>query len=374
MLNLIDLCQRLIRFQSTTPQDDGIMNFLVQTLDSLGFSCHLLPHVDDQGSVVHNLYARRGTDSPNLCFAGHVDVVPSGAESSWTHPPFAGHIQDGAIWGRGAVDMKGSIAAFISAVINSEHKGSISFLITGDEEGAATHGTVKVIEWLKEHNEIIDFCIVGEPTSDEKLGDTIKVGRRGSLSGTLTVTGVQGHVAYPHKAENPIPNMLKLLTILNAETLDSGYDCFQPSNLEITSIDVANEASNVIPESISAKFNIRFNPSFTQLSLIERIQGALNVVDISYTLDFPNGSEPFLTNDHPAMEKLSQAIQEEVGLFPEYSTNGGTSDARFIKDIAPVVEFGLMNTFAHKVNEHVSLKDLETLARIYKRFIDLYFE
>ncbi|MDP3641331.1 MAG: succinyl-diaminopimelate desuccinylase, partial [Alphaproteobacteria bacterium] len=227
---------------------------------------------------------------------------------------------------------------------------------------------------LKEHNEVIDFCIVGEPTSDKRIGDTIKVGRRGSLSGTLTVTGVQGHVAYPHKAENPIPRMLKLLTALNTASLDSGYDCFQPSNLEITSIDVANTANNVIPESINAKFNIRFNPSFTQLSLIERIQDALNGVDISYTLDFSKGSEPFLTNAHPAMDKLSLAIQEETGLSPEYSTSGGTSDARFIKDIAPVVEFGLLNTHAHKTNEHVSLKDLEALARIYERFIDLYFE
>ncbi|MDP3935702.1 MAG: succinyl-diaminopimelate desuccinylase, partial [Alphaproteobacteria bacterium] len=324
MLNLIELCQKLIRFQSTTPQDDGIMDYLVQNLGSMGFSCHLLPHADDQGFVVHNLYARRGTDSPNLCFAGHVDVVPSGTESSWTHPPFAANIYDRAIWGRGAVDMKGAIAAFISAVANSENKGSISFLITGDEEGAATHGTVKVIEWLKQHNEIIDFCIVGEPTSDEKIGDTIKVGRRGSLTGTLTVTGVQGHVAYPHKAENPIPKMLKLLTALNNTTLDAGYDHFQSSNLEITSVDVGNTASNVIPETISAKFNIRFNPSFTRLSLIEHIQRALNAVDIPYRLDFQNGSDCFLTNAHPAMDKLSQAIQEEAGISPKYSTSGGT--------------------------------------------------
>lgn len=372
MLNLIDLCQKLVRFQSTTPQDDGIMDYLVQTLDALGFNCHLLSYADERGSVVHNLYARRGTDSPNLCFAGHVDVVPSGAESSWSQPPFAGHIHDGAIWGRGTVDMKGAIAAFISAVKHSDHKGSISLLITGDEEGSATHGTVKVIEWLKEHNEIIDFCIVGEPTCDEKIGDTIKVGRRGSLSGTLTVSGVQGHVAYPHKAQNPIPNMLKLLTALNAASLDSGYDRFQPSNLEITSVDVGNTASNVIPESISAKFNIRFNPSFTRLSLIEHLQSVLNAVDIPYTLSFPKGSEPFLTNAHPAMDKLSQAIQEETGITPEHSTSGGTSDARFIKDIAPVVEFGLLNGLAHKVDERVTLKDLEALARIYKRFIDLY--
>lgn len=373
MLNLIDICQKLIRFQTTTPHDDGIMSYLVQTLDSLGFSCHPLPYADDQGSVVYNLYARRGTDSPNLCFAGHVDVVPSGVESSWFSPPFAGHIHEGAIWGRGAVDMKGSIAAFISAVANSDHKGSVSFLITGDEEGAAAHGTVKVIEWLKEHNEVIDFCIVGEPTNDEKIGDTIKVGRRGSLNGTLIVRGVQGHVAYPHKAENPIPNMLKLLTVLNAVTLDTGYDHFQPSNLEITSVDVENDASNIIPESINAKFNIRFNPNFTRLSLIEYVLDALNTVSIPYTLDFSNGSEPFLTSTHPAMDKLCQAIEEETGLTPEYSTSGGTSDARFIKDIAPVIEFGLLNTLAHKVDERVTLKDLEALARIYKRFIDLYF-
>jgi succinyl-diaminopimelate desuccinylase len=373
MINLIELCQTLIRFPSITPNDNGIMDFLTQTLTSLGFTCNLLPYTDEQGRLIHNLYARRGTQSPNLCFAGHVDVVPSGAENSWSQPPFSGNIHDGAIWGRGAVDMKGAIAAFISAVATTDHKGSISFLITGDEEGPATHGTVKVIEWLKKQHETIDFCIIGEPTSNETIGDTVKVGRRGSLSGTLKVSGIQGHVAYPDKAENPIPNMLKLLAKLNDMSLDAGYNRFQPSNLEITSVDVGNTVKNVIPETISANFNIRFNPKFTRSSLMQYITETLNVTGIAHTLSFLNGSEPFLTNNHPAIDKLSQVILETTGAVAVLSTRGGTSDARFIKDIAPVAEFGLLNGLAHKVDEHVTIKDLETLEGIYKRFIELYF-
>jgi succinyl-diaminopimelate desuccinylase len=373
MLNLIDLCQTLIRFPSITPQDHGIIDFLAQTLSSLGFTCHLLPQTDNKGSVIHNLYARRGTHSPNLCFAGHVDVVPSGEENSWLQPPFSGNIHDGAIWGRGAVDMKGAIAAFISAAAKSTYTGSISFLITGDEEGDATHGTVKVIEWLKKRNETIDFCLVGEPTSSAILGDIIKVGRRGSLSGTLTVRGTQGHVAYPDKADNPIPNMLKLLAQLSSTPLDSGFIQFQPSHLEITSIDVGNTTSNVIPRTISAKFNIRFNPSYTRLSLIEHITNSLKTTSTPHTLSFLNGSEPFLTNGHAAIDKLNQAILATTGITPLLSTSGGTSDARFIKEIAPVAEFGLLNSLAHKVDERADLNDLERLEGIYKRFIELYF-
>lgn len=373
MLNLIELCQTLIRFPSITSHDNGIMDFLTKTLTSLGFCCRLLPQTDEHGCVVHNLYARRGNQPPNLCFAGHVDVVPSGAYDSWSHPPFSGDIHNDAIWGRGAVDMKGSIAAFISAVAQCEHKGSISLLITGDEEGAATHGTAKIIEWLKNTHEIIDFCIVGEPTSNETIGDTIKVGRRGSLSGTIKVQGSQGHVAYPDKAHNPIPNMLKLLAQLSELSLDTGYDRFQPSHLEITSIDVGNEARNVIPETISANFNIRFNPSFTSASLIQHITNSLNCTGIPHSLSFINGSEPFLTNNHPAIDTLSQAIHDVTGVDTALSTSGGTSDARFIKDVAPVAELGLLNALAHKVDERVTLNDLETLKGIYKRFIELYF-
>lgn len=373
MLNLIELCQTLIRFPSVTPHDNGIMDFLAATLTSLGFNCHLLPQTDEHGCVVHNLYARRGTQSPNLCFAGHVDVVPSGEKDSWSHPPFSGDIYNDAIWGRGAVDMKGSIAAFISAVAQLEHNGSISLLITGDEEGSATHGTAKVIEWLKQRQETIDFCIVGEPTSNEIIGDTIKVGRRGSLSGTIKIQGTQGHVAYPDTVNNPIPNMLKLLAQLSETPLDAGYNHFQPSHLEITSIDVGNPARNVIPDAIIANFNIRFNPSFTRASLIQHITNSLNSTCIPYSLSFLNGSEPFLTNNHPAIETLSQAIHDVTGVDTALSTSGGTSDARFIKDIAPVAELGLLNTLAHKVDERVSLQHLGTLTGIYKRFIELYF-
>lgn len=375
MRDLIDNCQKLIRFQSITPHDDGIMHFLANTLDALGFTCHLLPSVDEENAVIHNLYARRGFESPNICFSGHVDVVPAGDEQSWSYPPFSGCVYNGAVWGRGAVDMKGAIAAFISAVANTQNqKGSISFLITGDEEGNATHGTKKIVEWLKNRNETIDFCIVGEPTSEKQLGDVLKIGRRGSLSGVLTVSGTQGHVAYPHKADNPIPQMLKLLSALNETRLDDGYENFQPSNLEITSVDVGNVATNVIPHTIKAKFNVRFNPNFTQQTLAAYLRSVLDSVNLPYDLDFVPGSEPFLTPYHPAMEKLSEAIRQESGVVPEYSTSGGTSDARFIKEIAPVVEFGLLNNLAHKIDECVPLKDLEVLARIYKRFIDLYFE
>lgn len=375
MRDLIDKCQKLIRFQSITPRDDGIIHFLASTLDALGFTCHLIPFVDEENTVIRNLYARRGSESPNLCFAGHVDVVPSGDELSWSYSPFSGCVCDGAIWGRGAVDMKGAIAAFISAVANKHNqKGSISFLITGDEEGKATHGTQKVVEWLKNRNEIIDFCIVGEPTSEQQLGDVLKIGRRGSLSGELTVTGAQGHVAYPHKADNPIPKMLKLLNILDETKLDDGYENFPPSNLEITSVDVGNTTTNVIPHTIKAKLNVRFSPNFTQQTLAAYLHSVLDSVNLPYELHFTPGSDPFLTPIHPAMKKLSEAIHQESGLVPEYSTSGGTSDARFIKEIAPVVEFGLLNNLAHKIDERVPLKDLEVLARIYKRFIDLYFE
>ncbi len=373
MLNLIELCQTLIRFPSITPHDNGIMDFLAQTLTSLGFQSHLLSYADEEGAVIHNLYARKGTQSPNLCFAGHVDVVPVGNETSWSQKPFSGIFHEGAIWGRGAVDMKGAIAAFISAAAQSTYTGSISFLITGDEEGDATHGTVKVIEWLKKRNESIDFCLVGEPSSNERIGDIIKVGRRGSLSGTLKVQGTQGHVAYPEKAENPIPNMLKLLAQLSTTPLDSGSSCFQPSHLEITSIDVGNPTNNVIPETINAKFNIRFNPSYTRLSLIEHMKNSLKTTSISHTLSFLNGSEPFLTNGHSAIDQLSQAILETTGVIPILSTSGGTSDARFIKEIAPVAEFGLLNSLAHQVDERVDSNDLERLESIYKRFIKLYF-
>lgn len=371
-MNMINLCQRLIQFPSITPIDKGIMRYLVSILEPLGFTCHLLPWMDANNQIIHNLYARRGTASPNLCFAGHVDVVPVGQGSSWRHAPFEGEIYNTSIWGRGAVDMKGAIAAFISAAADANHKGSISLLLTGDEEGPATHGTVKVIEWLEQQKETIDFCVVGEPTSDEILGDTVKVGRRGSVSGLLTVRGTQGHVAYPHKADNPIPRMIKLLSALENVELDQGHLNFQPSNLEITSINVNNYTSNVIPELITANFNVRFNPSYTILSLKQYLQDILDAQGIVYTLEFNEGSDPFMTEEHPAIQYMMQSIQGVQNLTPQLSTSGGTSDARFIRKIAPVIEFGLLNNTAHKVDEHVPIKDLEALARIYKRFINLY--
>ncbi|MCP5322636.1 MAG: succinyl-diaminopimelate desuccinylase [Candidatus Paracaedibacteraceae bacterium] len=374
MMNTLQLCQHLIQFPSVTPQDKGIMDFLVSILEPMGFKCHLLPFTDDNNQVIQNLYARKGTASPNLCFAGHVDVVPTGPETSWTHPPFQGNIHSQYLWGRGTVDMKGSIAAFISATASTTiTNGSISLMITGDEEGPGTHGTKKIIEWLEKNNETIDFCIVGEPTSEAKLGDIIKIGRRGSLNAALTVNGTQGHVAYPHKADNPIPKMLKLLTALDTTILDKGYPNFQPSNLEITSIDVGNQASNVIPQTVTARFNCRFNPTYTTQSLEDHLRTTLDTINIDCTLTIIGSSEPFLTKTHAATNHLTQAIREITGIIPELSTSGGTSDARYIHKIAPVVECGLKNDLAHKVDERVSIHDLTALTKIYQRFIQLYF-
>lgn len=374
MMNIINITRRLIQFPSVTPADEKIMEYLISVLEPLGFTCHRLSFKDKHDKIIHNLYARRGEKSPHLCFAGHVDVVPVGEEVSWVNPPFEGKIHDNAIWGRGAADMKGAIAAFISAASNPNHPGSISLLLTGDEEGSATHGTLKVIEWLEERKEKIDFCIVGEPTSEEALGDTIKIGRRGSLNGSLKIKGVQGHVAYPHKADNPIPKMIQLLKVLDDRVLDEGYENFQPSNLEITSIDVGNTTSNIIPELITASFNIRFNPTYTTLSLKQHLRTILQDQNIVYKLDFNEGSDPFMTEDHPAIQQMVQSIESIKNFTPKLSTSGGTSDARFIRKIAPVIEVGLLNETAHKVDEHVSLNDLEALSRIYKRFIDLYFQ
>lgn len=375
MIHAIELCQQLIRFPSVTPKDEGIISFIVSVLEPLGFTCYVLPFTDNHHRVVNNLYARRGTAVPNVCFAGHVDVVPPGDIALWSQPPFAGSLHNDVIWGRGAVDMKGAIAAFISAVASAfDHQGSISLLITGDEEGDATHGTKKVIEWLTERGESIDFCIVGEPTSDKLLGDTIKVGRRGSLSGELTVIGTQGHVAYPDKASNPIPKIIRLLSALDTYVFDNGYQQFQPSNLEITSVDVGNPTANVIPGQATARLNVRFNPTYSSVLLERTLRRVLDQELIPYTLTVKAGSEPFATTDsHPAISTLEKAIKNITGVSPQRSTSGGTSDARFIKKICPVVEFGLMNHCAHKIDEHVPIQHLQQLAQIYHEFIHSFF-
>lgn len=374
----IELAQRLIRCPSVTPADEGALGLLQDALESMGFSCTRYPFAE-----VDNLYARLGTNAPNFCYAGHTDVVPVGDASQWRHNPFGGVVEDGHIWGRGAADMKGGIAAFVAAVAGLlsdgwTPNGSISFLITGDEEGPALNGTKKVLEAITAKGEVIDHCLVGEPTNPNTLGEMIKIGRRGSLNGVLTVTGTQGHVAYPDLAGNPVPTLLKLLTALSSKKLDGGNDNFQPSNLEITSVDVDNPAHNVIAGAASAKFNIRFNTEHTGDDLLGWVEAEIARASqgfggqIETELSVPG--LPFLTKPCLLTQKLSDAITEITGQVPTLSTSGGTSDARFITNYAPVVEFGLIGKTIHKVNECAEVSDIKNLMEIYKAFLMRYFE
>jgi succinyl-diaminopimelate desuccinylase len=374
----IELAQRLIRCPSVTPADEGALGVLQNALESMGFSCTRYPFAE-----VDNLYARLGTGAPNFCYAGHTDVVPVGDASQWRHNPFGGVVENGHIWGRGAADMKGGIAAFVAAVAGLlaggwTPNGSISFLITGDEEGPALNGTKKVLEAITAKGEVIDHCLVGEPTNPNTLGEMIKIGRRGSLNGVLTVTGTQGHVAYPDLAGNPVPVLLKLLTALSSKKLDGGNDNFQPSNLEITSVDVDNPAHNVIAGAASAKFNIRFNTEHTGDDLLGWVEGEIARASqgfggqIETELSVPG--LPFLTKPCLLTQKLSDAITEITGHVPILSTSGGTSDARFITNYAPVVEFGLIGKTIHKVNECAEVSDIKNLMEIYKAFLVRYFE
>jgi succinyl-diaminopimelate desuccinylase len=383
----VALAQALIRRPSVTPVDAGALDVLREALEKLGFDCHVMtfsaPGTDD----VTNLYARLGSGTPNFCFAGHTDVVPTGDTAIWDHDPFAGDIIDGALYGRGAADMKSAIAAFVGAVARfcATHgepaswprPGSISLLITGDEEGPAINGTRKVLEWLVERNETIDACVVGEPTNPAELGDMIKIGRRGSLVGTLTVHGIQGHTAYPHLADNPVHRLINMLQALTADPLDSGSDHFQPSTLQISTSDVGNPASNVIPASATASFNIRFNDHHTAQSLTEwmheKLSSSLGEGSARYELDIHVTGESFLTPPGPLSELLTAAIEQVTGHTPELSTTGGTSDARFIKDHCPVAEFGLVGQTMHQANENVACADIDTLSEIYRVVLEKYF-
>ncbi|MET1413678.1 succinyl-diaminopimelate desuccinylase [Roseibium sp. HPY-6] len=380
--NAVSIAQDLIRCPSVTPMEGGALAALETLLAGAGFSVSRITFEDDDTPDVENLFATIGSGAPHFVFAGHTDVVPAGAESDWSHGPFDGDISNGVLFGRGAVDMKGGVAAFAAAALEfvedfgPDFGGTISFLITGDEEGPAVNGTVKLLEWAEAQGHKFDGCIVGEPTNPEKLGDAIKVGRRGSLSGTITVAGVQGHAAYPHLADNPIPGLVRLLSALDALTLDNGNDRFQPSNLEIVSMDVGNPAFNVIPARAEARFNIRFNDEWSLERLEAKILETLKGVDLrSLQLDVAfkrDASESFLTRDEKLIEVLSQAVESETGRRPELSTGGGTSDARFIKNYCPVVEFGLVGQTMHKVDECVSVEDLDRLTAIYKRFLREY--
>ncbi|HEU0216468.1 MAG TPA: succinyl-diaminopimelate desuccinylase [Stellaceae bacterium] len=373
------LAAELIRRPSVTPKDEGALEVLARTLEGLGFTCHRLTFEEEGTDPIVNLYARRGSGSPNLCFAGHTDVVPVGAADAWSFEPFSAVLKDGVLCGRGAVDMKGAIAAFAAAAEQflarrgGNFAGSISFLITGDEEGVAINGTRKVLEWLKARGEIIDACVVGEPTSATQLGDMIKIGRRGSITGRLSVEGVQGHVAYPHLADNAAHRLVALLAGLTSRALDDGTEHFQKSGLQVTTIDIGNPATNVIPGTAKAVFNIRFNDIWSSDKLKAWIKEALDAVDTNYRLTWEVSGESFLVPPGKVSDCLTGAIYDVTGLTPELSTTGGTSDARFIHAYCPVAEFGLVGQTMHKVDERVELGDITRLVAIYGGFLDRFF-
>ncbi|RAK57805.1 succinyl-diaminopimelate desuccinylase [Phenylobacterium deserti] len=377
MIDAVTLTRELIRRPSVTPADAGAMDVVEQTLAGLGFTCRRMKFGD-----IENLYARYGSARPNLCFAGHTDVVPVGDAAAWSQGAFDAEVVDGVLVGRGAVDMKSAIAAFAAAagraIESGAVKGSLSFLITGDEEGVATHGTKKVVEALQAEGEVIDHCIVGEPTSAESFGDMVKVGRRGSINAEIVVEGVQGHVAYPHRAANPVPVLVRLLARLQDRMLDEGYPEFQPSNLEVTMIDVPNTATNVIPGVARARLNIRFNPSHTGASLASWMEEEARAVAEGFkgsvTVKPAISGEAFLTEPGPFTEVVSGAVADVSGQPPELSTSGGTSDARFIRALCPVVELGLVGKTMHQVDERAPVDEILKLQTVYERLIARYFE
>ena len=378
----VALTQALIRCPSVTPQEGGALTLLEQTLKPLGFVVHRMTFTQAGTADVENLYARLGTTGPNLCFAGHTDVVPSGDAALWRSPPFAAAIHDGVLTGRGAVDMKGAIACFIAAVARLPGRqggfvGSVSLLVTGDEEGPSVNGTAKVLDWLKTKGERLDACVVGEPSNPRALGDEIKIGRRGSLNAWLTVMGKQGHVAYPDLASNPITGLVDVLRALMADRLDEGTEHFSRSNLEVTTVDVGNATVNIIPSEAKARLNIRYNDRHTAGSLEARLTACtgrvLGNTDLKHAWTFLRSGDAFLTQPGPLVETMVQAVREITGRTPGLTTTGGTSDARFIKDACPVIEMGLVNATIHQVNEHVHLSDLAQLTDIYTRFIESYF-
>ncbi len=375
----VAVAQALIRCPSVTPAEGGALDVLENILTSLGFSCTRLPFTEDDTPDVDNLYAEWGNGKPHFCFAGHTDVVPPGDTESWQHDPFDAVIADDKLYGRGASDMKGGIAAFVAAAAefiaaqNGQTSGTISLLITGDEEGPALNGTKKMLQWLESKNKIPDHCLVGEPTNPTTLGEMMKVGRRGSMTGRLSVQGTQGHVAYPHLADNPMPKLTKLLSALDALILDEGSEFFQPSNLEIVTVDVGNPADNVIPEKATAKFNIRFNDLHSGESLTKLLHDTLTATDIPYQLDISISGESFLTGENSLTAIIAEAANEATGNTPEKSTTGGTSDARFIANYCPVIEFGAVGESMHKIDEHIRLQDLRNLKSIYLNILHKYF-
>lgn len=370
-LDPVTLAQDLIRCPSVTPDDAGAIGVLARALEGLGFTCHAVDSATG-GPLIRNLYARLGGTGPNFCFAGHTDVVPPGGH--WTVDPFAGTVIDGRLFGRGAADMKGAVACFVAAVARfleaGPAKGSISLLITGDEEGPAVDGTVKVLDWLAARGETLDLCLVGEPTNPRHLGEMMKIGRRGSLNCRIRVFGMQGHAAYPHLADNPIPRLLEMLRRLTEQPLDEGSAHFQASTLALTTVDVGNAVPNVIPAEARAGFNIRFNDLHCGASLEQWIRRTLDEVGGEYECAIEVSGESFLTQPGALSDAVAEAARAVTGRTPELSTTGGTSDARFIKNFCPVLEFGLVAQTMHKVDEHVMVADMEHLTEIYRRVLE----
>ena len=382
-INELQLAKELIRFPSVTPVDAGVMSFLEKKLKQLGFKTKVLEFREKNSKPVKNLYARLGNKSPNFCYAGHLDVVPAGNLKDWTVNPFKPSIKKGHLIGRGANDMKSSIAAFVAAISNfienySDFKGSISLLITGDEEGVAINGTKKVVEYLKKRKEKIDFCLVGEPTNPSKLGEMIKIGRRGSMNGRLIITGIQGHVAYPQRANNPSTALVQILKEIKDIKFDQGTKDFQATNLEITKININNTADNVIPGLATATFNIRFNNKHSSASLKSKVNKVIKKISAKnkskYKIEYSVSGEAFLTNPNKTTFMIQDIIKKITKIKPKLSTTGGTSDARFIRNIAPCLEFGLVGKTMHKVDEAVSLSDLKKLTLIYSNILKNYFK
>jgi succinyl-diaminopimelate desuccinylase len=383
MADALTIARDLLRCPSVTPADAGALGVLEVVLREAGFHVHRVTFSEPGTADIDNLYARIGDSSPHITFAGHTDVVAPGDESAWTHGAFSGDVKEGFLYGRGAVDMKGGIACSVAAALDylaandGKPKGSISFLITGDEEDAAVNGTVKLLQWASERGERFDHCVLGEPSNVEEMGDCIKIGRRGSLSGTLYVDGIQGHVAYPRRASNPVPDIATLIVALGSEPLDNGSAQFQPSNLEFTSVDVGNPATNVIPAQAHAKFNIRFNDHHNQESLQALIETRVTKAAgnrIKARIEWePSNSDVFVTKPSAFTGLVVASIEEVTGRRPELNTGGGTSDARFITKYCPVIEFGLVGQTMHQVDERTPVADLEKLTKIYRGVLDRYF-
>ena len=376
--NPIELTKTLINCRSVTPENDGAIEQVSHWLEEIGFKSEILNFEEEGTASIKNLWSKMGSKGPTICFAGHTDVVPTGNIDEWSSDPFDANEVNDKIIGRGAADMKGSIASFISATNRfvkeyPDFPGSIGFIITGDEEGCAINGTKKILTWMKSNNISFDDCLVGEPTNPNSLGEMIKIGRRGSVNGVITVKGVQGHVAYPHLADNPIPKLIKILENLISQKLDDGTEHFQPSNIEITSIDIGNTATNVIPKEASANFNIRYNDIFDREKIEEEVHNRIRSLNYDYSIKFEHSGDSFLTSPGKLTKNLSKIIEDQTGNTPELSTSGGTSDARFIKDYGNVVEFGLIGATMHKVDESASIKDIKNLTEIYYQTLKKYF-